>query len=100
MSESGRVAYSPVAARAFDRACQLTGLSNSELCRQLGVKLARRTVLSRQTLTAWRLGRRPVPLAAFLAVADLARPPAAGDPRPQREDFDEAMIPAAFRTHA
>ena len=52
MSESGRVTYRPVAARAFDRACQLTGLSNSELSRQLGVKLAGRTDLSRQTLAA------------------------------------------------
>ena len=77
MSDADLAVYRPVAARAFDRACQLTGLPSTELCRRLAVRLGRRTVLSRQTLTAWRRGRQAVPLAAFLAAADLAgiRPP-------------------------
>lgn len=65
------------AARAFDRACQLSGESNAELCRRLPALIGKRNVLSRQTLAAWRRGRRPVPMAAFLATCDLAglRPP-------------------------
>jgi transcriptional regulator with XRE-family HTH domain len=89
--------YAVNAARAFDRACQLTGLSSSELCRRLGSRLAKKTRLSRQTLAAWRRGRQPVPFAAFLAVADLARlrPPAIF--ALSAEEFDEAAIPAVFR---
>jgi transcriptional regulator with XRE-family HTH domain len=65
--------YAVTAARAFDRACQLTGLSGAELSRQLSASLGRRTSLSRQTLTAWRRGSQSVPFSAFLAAADLAR---------------------------
>jgi len=69
--------YPARAARAFDRACQLTGLSRSELCRRLSQRLGRDNVLSRQTLAAWRRGEQGVPFAAFMAAADLAglRPP-------------------------
>ena len=69
--------YYARAARAFDRACQLTGLSRSELCRRLSQMLGRDNVLSRQTLAAWRCGEQAVPFGAFMAAADLAglRPP-------------------------
>jgi hypothetical protein len=65
------------AAAAFNRACQLTGLSGAELCRRLAPMIGKTNVLSRQTMNAWRRGRRPVPLVAFLATCDLAglRPP-------------------------
>ncbi len=100
MSEArpGGGAYATSAARAFDRACQLTGLSNSELCRRLSHKLDRKTTLSRQTLAAWRRGMQPVPLAAFIAAADLARlrPPVIF--ALAAEDFDEEAIPAIYRS--
>ena len=57
---------------AFNRACQLTGLSNAELCRRLSPLMGRKTVLSRQTLAGWRRGRQQVPLVAFLAACDVA----------------------------
>lgn len=65
------------AARAFQRACQLTGLSSSELARRLSPLIGKQKPLSRQTLADWRLGRRAVPLVAFLAACELAqlRPP-------------------------
>ena len=65
------------AARAFNRACQLTGLSSAELCRRLPPMIGKQNVLSRQTLAAWRKGWQSVPLVAFLAACDLAdlRPP-------------------------
>ena len=65
------------AAGAFNRACQLTGLSSAELCRRLAPMMGKRRVLSRQTLSGWRRGQRPVPMVAFLAACDLAglRPP-------------------------
>jgi transcriptional regulator with XRE-family HTH domain len=76
-SVDGLAGYHLRAARAFDRACQLTGLSRSELCRRLSQRLGRDNVLSRQTLAAWRRGEQPVPFAAFIAASDLAglRPP-------------------------
>ena len=64
--------YMARAARAFDRACQLTGLSNSELCRRFTEILRRPRLLSRQTLAAWRSGHQAVPLAAFVVAANLA----------------------------
>jgi len=77
------------AARAFDRACQLTGLSSVALCRQLAPMIGKPNALSRQTLLGWRRGKQPVPMAAFLAACDLAglRPPlifalAAEEPAP------------------
>ncbi len=70
--EGGEPHYSERAARAFDRACQLTSLSNSELCRRFTEMLGRRHLLSRQTLAAWRTGRQAVPLAAFVVAANLA----------------------------
>ena len=65
------------AASAFNRACQLTGLSSAELCRRLAPMIGKRNVLSRQTVAAWRRGQKAVPLVAFLAACDLAglRPP-------------------------
>lgn len=65
------------AASAFNRACQLTGLSSAELCRRLAPMIGKRNVLSRQTLSGWRRGQQPVPMVAFLAACDLAglRPP-------------------------
>lgn len=65
------------AASAFNRACQLTGLSGAELCRRLAPMIGKRNVLSRQTMAAWRRGQQAVPLVAFLAACDLAglRPP-------------------------
>jgi hypothetical protein len=65
------------AASAFNRACQLTGLSSAELCRRLAPMIGKRNVLSRQTVAAWRRGQQAVPLVAFLAACDLAglRPP-------------------------
>ena len=65
------------AARAFQRACQLTGLSGSELSQRLGPLMGKQKALSRQTLADWRQGRRAVPLVAFLAACELAelRPP-------------------------
>ncbi len=97
-ARTGAQAYGRSAARAFDRACQLTGLSNSELCRRLSQMLGRSTTLSRQTLTAWRRGVQPVPLAAFVAAADLARlrPPVIF--ALAAEDFDEGAIPAMYRS--
>ncbi len=70
--EGGEPRYSERAARAFDRACQLTSLSNSELCRRFTEMLGRRHLLSRQTLAAWRTGRQAVPLSAFVVAANLA----------------------------
>lgn len=69
--------HAVLAASAFNRACQLTGLSSSELCRRLAPMIGKRNVLSRQTIAAWRRGHQPVPLVAFLAACDLAglRPP-------------------------
>jgi hypothetical protein len=58
--------------RAFDRACQLTGLSSAELCRRLAPLIGKQNVLSRQTLSSWRWGRQSVPMVAFLAACDLA----------------------------
>ncbi len=65
------------AAGAFNRACQLTGLSSAELCRRLPPMIGKQNVLSRQTLADWRKGRQPVPFVASLAARDLAdlRPP-------------------------
>ncbi len=65
------------ATRAFERACQLTGLSSSALCRRLAPMIEKPRPISRQTLADWRRGRRSVPLVAFLAVCELAelRPP-------------------------
>jgi hypothetical protein len=65
------------AASAFNRACQLTGLSSAELCRRLGPMIGKRNALSRQTMAAWRRGQQAVPLVAFLAACDLAglKPP-------------------------
>jgi hypothetical protein len=54
--------------------------------------------LSRQTLAAWRQGLQPVPLAAFIATAELA------DLRPPvilalaAEEFDQSVIATEFRT--
>ena len=65
------------AVAAFNRACQLTGLSNAELCRRLSPMMGRTTTMSRQTMAARRRGRQQVPLVAFLAACDVAelRPP-------------------------
>lgn len=65
------------ATRAFDRACQLTGLSSAELCRRLAPMIEKPHPISRQTLADWRHGKRSVPLVAFLATCELAnlRPP-------------------------
>lgn len=65
------------APRAFERACQLTGLSSAELCRRLAPMLDKAHPISRQTLADWRHGARCVPLVAFLAACELAqlRPP-------------------------
>jgi hypothetical protein len=63
--------YREQAAKAFDRACRLTGLSSTELCVQLSTAMGRRS-MSRQTLAAWRHGVQAVPLGAFLAAAQLA----------------------------
>lgn len=70
-------AHVMTAATAFDRACQLSGLSSAALCRRLPPLIGKDNVLSRQTLAAWRQGRRHVPMAAFLAASELAglRPP-------------------------
>lgn len=85
------------AARVFDRACQLTGLSSSELCRRLSPRLGRENVLSRQTLAAWRQGKQSVPLAAFMAAADLAglRPPVIL--ALATEDFDPSALRGDLR---
>ncbi len=65
------------AALAFNRACQLTGLSSAELCRRLAPMIEKPHPISRQTLADWRHGTRSVPLVAFLAACQLAqlRPP-------------------------
>ena len=65
------------AARAFERACQLTGLPGTQLSRRLAEMIGKRSPMSRQTLADWRRGRRAVPLEAFLAACELAglRPP-------------------------
>jgi hypothetical protein len=49
--------------------------------------------LSRQTLAAWRHGLQPVPLAAFIATAELAglRPPVIL--ALAAEEFDRSEIP-------
>lgn len=67
-----RMRYTDRASRAFDRTCQLTNLSNSELCRRFSRHLGRDRLLSRQTLAAWRSGERAVPLSAFIAAASMA----------------------------
>jgi len=67
-----RMRYTDRASRAFDRTCQLTNLSNSELCRRFSRHLGRERMLSRQTLAAWRSGERAVPLSAFIAAASMA----------------------------
>ncbi len=60
------------AARAFDRACRLTGLSGSQLSRRLGPLIGKSHPISRQTLADWPRGRRAVPVEAFLAARELA----------------------------
>jgi len=92
--------YTARAARAFDRACQLTGLSASKLCRELSKRLDKERTLSRQTLAAWRHGVQAVPLAAFIATAELAglRPPVIL--ALAAEEFEHAVIPTDFRDGA
>ena len=90
--------YTLRAARAFDRACQLTGLSAAKLCRELTKRMDKERTLSRQTLAAWRHGLQAVPLAAFMATAELAglRPPVIL--ALAAEEFDQSVIPTGFRT--
>jgi hypothetical protein len=86
--------YTFRAARAFDRACQLTGLSAARLCRELSKRMDKDKTLSRQTLAAWRQGLQAVPLAAFIATAELAglRPPVIF--ALAAEEFDQLLLPA------
>lgn len=88
--------YTLRAARAFDRACQLTGLSAAKLCRELSKRMDKGNTLSRQTLAAWRQGVQAVPLAAFIATAELARlrPPVIF--ALAAEEFDQSVIPTEF----
>jgi hypothetical protein len=90
--------YTLRAARAFDRACQLTGLSAAKLCRELTKRMDKETTLSRQTLAAWRHGVQGVPLAAFIATAELAglRPPVIL--ALAAEEFDQSVIRTEFQT--
>jgi Pyridine nucleotide-disulphide oxidoreductase len=92
--------YTVRAARAFDRACQLTGLSAAKLCRELTKRMDKETSLSRQTLAAWRHGVQGVPLAAFMATAELAglRPPVIL--ALAAEEFDQSLIPTEFSDSA
>ena len=92
--------YTVRAARAFDRACQLTGLSASKLCRELTKRMDKETTLSRQTLAAWRHGVQGVPLAAFIATAELAglRPPVLL--ALAAEEFDQSTIRTEFSDSA
>ena len=84
------------ATRAFDRACQLTGLSSSELCRRLAPMIEKPHPISRQTLADWRRGRRSVPLVAFLATCELAelRPPMIFALAAEERDVDRGTQPA------
>jgi hypothetical protein len=52
------IEHSVGAFRAFDRACQLTGLSSAQLCRRLPPMMGKQNVLSCQTLSSWRRGRQ------------------------------------------
>ena len=90
--------YNLRAARAFDRACQLTGLSAAKLCRELSKRMDKERTLSRQTLSAWRHGLQPVPLAAFIATAELAglRPPVIF--ALAAEELDQLVIASGFPT--
>jgi hypothetical protein len=90
--------YTLRAARAFDRACQLTGLSAAKLCRELSKRMDKHRTLSRQTLAAWRHGLQPVPLAAFIATAELAglRPPVIF--ALAAEEFDQSVTATGFPT--
>ena len=90
--------YTLRAARAFDRACQLTGLPAAKLCRELSKRMNKERTLSRQTVAAWRRGVQAVPLAAFIATAELAglRPPVIL--ALAAEEFDQSVIPTRFRT--
>ena len=56
--------------------------------------------LSRQTLAAWRQGLQAVPLAAFIATAELAglRPPVIF--ALAAEEFDQSVIPTQFSDSA
>lgn len=63
--------YRQVGARLFDRAARETGMTPIQLRTALKVALLRPT-LTAPTLRAWRRGNKPVPLAALLAVCDLA----------------------------
>ena len=89
--------YNLRAARAFDRACQLTGLSAAKLCRELSKRMDKGRTLSRQTLAAWRRGLQPVPLAAFIATAELAglQPPVIF--ALAAEELDQSVIATGFR---
>jgi hypothetical protein len=92
--------YTLRAARAFDRACQLTGLSAAKLCRELTKRMDKEKTLSRQTIAAWRQGHQAVPLAAFIATAELAglRPPVIL--ALAAEEFDQSVIATDFRKSA
>ena len=80
--------YRQAVSSTFEQLCRLTGLSNTALARALRVKLGRRA-LARQTLRAWRTGEQPVPGEAFLAVAELAGPSAAG---PLTAAFEDQFV--------
>ena len=64
--------YRRLGARVFDRAARETGLTPTQLRAALTDSLNRPT-LTAPTLRAWRRGNKPVPLAALLAVCDIAR---------------------------
>jgi hypothetical protein len=89
--------YTLRAARAFNRACQLTGLSAAKLCRELSKRMDKERTLSRQTLAAWRQGLQPVPLAAFIATAELAglRPPVIF--ALAAEEFDPSVMSTGYQ---
>ena len=90
--------YTLRAARAFDRACQLTGLSAAKLCRELTKRMDKERTLSRQSLAAWHHGLQTVPLAAFIATAELAGLGPRAIFALAAEEFDQSVIPTGFRT--
>jgi hypothetical protein len=80
--------YREAVSTTFEQLCRLTGLSNNALARELCSRLDRSS-LARQTLRAWRRGDQPVPGEAFLAVAELAGPSAAG---PLMRAFEDQFV--------
>ena len=66
---SGHSPYRSLSAATFDRLCQRTGLTGTDLAGSLREEFKRPDGFTRQTVASWRAGLTAVPLEVFFAVA-------------------------------